>query len=175
MQMLEMRMVINTLEGARLERYQTLRARMDMRYLPEGIEVKPSDDYLSDDLTQIQLAQRAIPASEPNSKVIRSPLSVDRVEQSNRIFSVDFSSANIKGSNQPLPKVNAPNSAPKTGDMILQLDIDPQGVPTVVMLKSSSGDMSIDNAVIDVAYQWRFNGSPSRKGNVLLISVQFSQ
>lgn len=175
MQMLEMRMVINTLEGARLERYQTLRARMDMRYLPEGVEVKPSDDYLSDDLTQIQLAQRAIPASDPNSKVIRSSLNTDKIEQSNRTFSVDFSSANIKGSNQPLPKVNAPDSAPKTGDMILQLDVDPQGVPTVVLLKSSSGDMSIDDAVIDAAYQWRFNGSPTRKGNVLLISVQFSQ
>lgn len=175
MQMLEMRMVITTLEGTRLERYQTLRARMDMRYLPEGIEVKPSDDYLSDDLTQIQLAQRAIPASDPNSKVVRSPLSVDRVEQSNRTFSIDFSSANIKGSDQALPKVNAPDSAPKTGDMILQLDVDPQGIPTVVLLKSGSGDISIDNAVIDAAYQWRFNGSPARKGNVLLISVQFSQ
>ncbi|MBI6527680.1 energy transducer TonB [Proteus vulgaris] len=175
MQMLEMRMVINTLEGARLERYQTLRARMDMRYLPEGIEVKPSDDYLSDDLTQIQLAQRAIPASDPNSKVVRSLLNTDKTEQSNCTFSVDFASANIKGSTQLLPKVNASNTAPKTGDMILQLDVDPQGVPTVVMLKTSSGDMNIDNAVIDVAYQWRFNGSPSRKGNVLLISVQFSQ
>lgn len=148
---------------------------MDMRYLPEGVEVKPSDDYLSDDLTQIQLAQRAIPASDPNSKVVRSSLNTDKIEQSNRTFSIDFSSANIKGSNQPLPKVNAPDPAPKTGDMILQLDVDPQGVPTVVLLKSSSGDMSIDNAVIDAAYQWRFNGSPTRKGNVLLISVQFSQ
>ncbi|UDN36808.1 energy transducer TonB [Proteus sp. NMG38-2] len=175
MQMLEMRMVINTLEGARLERYQTLRARMDMRYLPEGVEAKPSDDYLSDDLTQIQLAQRAIPASDPNSKVVHLPLNTDKTEQSNRTFSVDFASANIKDSTQLLPKVNAPITAPKTGDMILQLDVDPQGVPTVVMLKTSSGDMNIDNAVIDVAYQWRFNGSPSRKGNVLLISVQFGQ
>ncbi|QHN09615.1 TonB family protein [Proteus columbae] len=71
--------------------------------------------------------------------------------------------------------MNAPDTAPKTGDMILQLDVDPQGVPTVVLLKSGSGDMSIDNAVIDAAYQWHFNGSPARKGNVLLISVQFSQ
>ena len=175
MQMLEMRMVINTLEGARLERYQTLRARMDMHYLPEGVEVKPSDDYLSDDLTQIQLAQRAIPASDPNSKVVRLPLNTDKIEQSNRTFSVDFASANIKGSTQLLPKVNAPITAPKMGDMILQLDVDPQGVPTVVMLKTNRGDMNIDNAVIDVAYQWRFNGSPSRTGNVFLISVQFSQ
>ncbi|WP_193014890.1 TonB family protein [Proteus sp. FME41] len=175
MQMLEMRMAINTLEGARLARYQTLRARMDMRYLPEGIEIKPSDDYLSDDLTQIQLAQRAIPASDPNSKVVRSALNTHIIEQSNRIFSVDFASANIKGSTQLLPKVNAPITAPKTGDMILQLDIDPQGVPTVVMLKTSSGDMDIDNAVIDAAYQWRFNSSPSRKGNIFLISIQFSQ
>ncbi|MCT6517916.1 TonB family protein [Proteus vulgaris] len=175
MQMLEMRMVMETLEGVRLERYQTLRARMDMRYLPEDVEIKPEEDYLSDDLTQIQLTQRAIPASDPNSKVVRSPLNTNKIEQSNRVFSIDFSSANIKGSDQALPKVNAPDTAPKTGDMILQLDVDPQGVPTVVLLKSSSGDMSIDDAVIDAAYQWRFNGSPALKGNVILISVQFSQ
>lgn len=175
MQMLEMRMVMNTLEGVRLERYQTLRARMDMRYVREGIEIKPEDDYLSDDLTQIQLAQRAIPVSDPDSKVIRKPLNNNVVEQSNRTFSVDFSSVNLKGSAQALPKVNATENAPKMGDMILQLDIDPQGVPTVVMLKSGSGDMDIDNAVIDAAYLWRFYGSPSHKGNVLLISVQFSQ
>ncbi|EEG84556.1 TonB family domain protein [Proteus penneri ATCC 35198] len=175
MQLLEMRMVMDTLEGVRLERYQTLRARMDMRYLPEDIEIKPEDDYLSVDLTQIQLAQRAIPASDPNSKVVRLPLNNDKIEQSNRTFSIDFSSANINGGDQVLPKVKAPSTAPKTGDMILQLDVDPQGVPTVVLLKSGSGDMSIDNAVIDAAYQWRFNGSPARKGSVLLISVQFSQ
>lgn len=175
MQLLEMRMVMDTLEGVRLERYQTLRARMDMRYLPEDIEIKPEDDYLSVDLTQIQLAQRAIPASDPNSKVVRLPLNTDKIEQSNRTFSIDFSSANINGGDQVLPKVKAPSTAPKTGDMILQLDVDPQGVPTVVLLKSGSGDMSIDNAVIDAAYQWRFNGSPVRKGSVLLISVQFSQ
>ncbi|WP_311748089.1 TonB family protein [Proteus penneri] len=175
MQLLEMRMVMDTLEGVRLERYQTLRARMNMRYLPEDIEIKPEDDYLSVDLTQVQLAQRAIPASDPNSKVVRLPLNTDKIEQSNRTFSIDFSSANINGGDQVLPKVKAPSTAPKTGDMILQLDVDPQGVPTVVLLKSGSGDMSIDNAVIDAAYQWRFNGSPARKGSVLLISVQFSQ
>lgn len=173
LQMLEMRMAMNTLEGARLERYQTLRARMDMRYLPENMEINIENDYLSDNLTQIQLAQRPILKTDVSSKVVRKPLNTTSIEKSNRLFSIDFSSANIKGSAQVLPKVMVAENAPKMGEMILQLDIDTQGVPAVVMIKSGSGDTDIDNAVIDAAYQWRFNGT--QKGNIVLISVQFSQ
>ncbi|HCH50094.1 MAG TPA: hypothetical protein DEV59_05330 [Proteus sp.] len=172
LQMLEMRMAMNTLEGVRLERYQTLRARMDMRYLPEGIETNLIHDYLSDDLTQIQLAQRPIPKIDPNSKVVRKPLNKNNIEQSNRLFSIDFSGANIKENSQKLPQVTVPENAPKMGDIILQLDLDAEGIPTVVMIKSGSGNLQIDNAVIDAAYQWRF--SNTKKGSTTLISVQFS-
>ena len=172
LQMLEMRMMMDTLEGVRLERFQTLRARMDMRYLPEGIESNLSYDYLDDELTQIQLAQRSIPASDPNSKIVRSPLNKTNIEVSNRLFSVDFAAAKIKESTRILPKVDAAESAPKMGDIILQLDLNAKGIPTVVMIKSTSGNLQIDDAVIDAAYQWRFN--ESSKGNVVLISVQFS-
>lgn len=172
LQMLEMRMAMNTLEGVRLERYQTLRARMDMRYLPEGIETNLIHDYLSDDLTQIQLAQRPIPKIDPNSKVVRKPLNANNIEQSNRLFSIDFSGANIKENSRKLPQVIVPENAPKMGDIILQLDLDAEGIPTVVMIKSGSGNLQIDNAVIDAAYQWRF--SNTKKGSTTLISVQFS-
>ncbi|MEQ4922794.1 TonB family protein [Proteus hauseri] len=171
LQMLEMRMVMNTLEGVRLDRYQTLRARMDMRYLPTNAKSDVENDYLSNELTQIQLAQRPIPATNPDSKIARIPLNTIDIKESNRVFSIDFSAANIKASSQIVPKVNVPESAPKMGDMILQLDIDAKGVPTVVMIKSGSGNLQIDNAVVDAAYQWRFNATP--KGNVTLISVQF--
>ncbi|KAA8995600.1 TonB family protein [Affinibrenneria salicis] len=164
--MMPMYSLLKSLRGNSLERYETLKARMEMRYMPEGATPVEAYEYISK-LTPLALSQRALPMAQfPPQRTTNATEA-----QNDHRFTFDFVNAGVQEGARILPPAGFDAGGIASAELILQLDVAKNGAPAAVMIKSSSGYPQLDSAVIAAAYFWRF---PPRKGPwITLVPVQF--
>lgn len=144
------------------KRFDIVMARMEQRF-PQIINAESNVFKDQGDDVRNQLASQVVPEIQPfpvrqpeRTTVIRRDITFSNTESGQ----VDFAALGVKSNSRIAPK--KPLNAGE-GIVSLTLDINRAGVPTLVMIRRSSGTDSLDQAALDSAYLWRFDKSTAGK------------